>query len=83
MCFGVSFVDYLGYRVSENGLQSLPKKVLAIQEAPAPNNAQEWAFLGLVTYYVNYFINQLSTITYPLNQLLKKGTSWVCNKACC
>ena len=42
-----------------------------------PSNGQQLrAFLGLV-YYYGRFISQLSTITHPLNQLLKKGTRWV------
>ena len=42
-----------------------------------PSNGQELrAFLGLV-YHYGRFISQLSTITHPLNQLLKKGTRWV------
>ena len=80
--FNAPSVDYLGYRISALGLQPLPKKIIAIQEAPAPSNGQELrAFLGLVNYY-GRFISQLSTITHPLNQLLKKGTRWVWSKAC-
>ena len=79
--FNAPSVDYLGYRISALGLQPLPKKIIAIQEAPAPSNGQELrAFLGLVNYY-GCFINQLSTITHPLNQLQKKGTRWVWSKA--
>ena len=80
--FNVPSVDYLGYRISALGLQPLPKKIIAIQEAPAPSNGQELrAFLGLVNYY-GRFISQFSTITHPLNQLLKNGTRWVWSKAC-
>ena len=80
--FNAPSVDYLGYRISALGLQPLPKKIIAIQEAPAPSNGQELrAFLGLVNYY-GRFISQLSTITHPLHQLLKKGTRWVWSKAC-
>ena len=73
-------VDYLGYRISSAGLQPLPDKVMAITEAPTPTNVQELrAFLGLINYY-GKFINQLSTLAYPLNQLLCKGTKWAWNR---
>ena len=82
LLFCVPSVDYLGYWVNQHGLQPLSKKVIAIQEAPAPTNVQEIrAFLGLLNYY-GRFISQLSTITYPLNQLLKKGMKLGCSKEC-
>ena len=60
-------VDYLGYRIDQNGLYPLPNKLAAIQEAPEPRNVQELrAFLGFVNYY-GRFMSHLSTITHPLN----------------
>ena len=34
-------VEYLGHLISEEGLHTAPKKVEAIQAAPAPKNIQE------------------------------------------
>ena len=67
--FMVSAVDYLGYKIDCNGLQPLPSKLAAIQEAPAPRNVQELrAFLGLV-YYYGKFISQFVHCDTPLEQV--------------
>ena len=63
-------VEYLGLHPS-------PAKVRAIQEAPAPTNVTELrAFLGLV----NYYLPNLSTILFPLHQLLCNGAKWSWNQ---
>ena len=75
-------VEYLGYKIDRYGLHALPDKIAAIVDAPHPTNVQELrAFLGLVQYY-GRFIKQLSTITYPLNRLLGKGSPWNWDQAC-
>lgn len=54
----------------------------AILGAPKPRDAKELqALLGLVNYY-GKFIQQLSTLTYPLNKLLCKGVVWNWTKQC-
>ena len=76
-------VDYLGYQlqVDKNSLHPMPEKVAAIVEAPEPRDIKELcAFLGLVNYY-GRFINQLSTLTQPLNALLGKGVRWSWTKS--
>ena len=69
-------VEYLGYKIDANGLQTTPQKVEAIQQAPHPKNVQQLrSFLGLVHYY-GKFIPNLATVTEPLNQLLHKNIKW-------
>jgi len=68
-------VDYLGHLIDASGIQALPGKVKAIQEAPPPQNvAQLRSFLGLLNYY-GKFIPNLATILHPLNDLLKADKS--------
>ena len=75
-------VDYLGYRIDKNGLHAVPEKIRAITEAPPPTNVQELrAFLGLVNYY-GKFLPRLSTLLYPMNRLLCKGSQWAWSAAC-
>ena len=75
-------VQYLGYLIDKNGLHTMPDKIAAIQDAPRPKNVRELrSFLGLVNYY-GRFIQNSSTVTYPLNQLLCDGTPWVWDKGC-
>ena len=73
-------VEYLGYRVDAHGLHVIEKKVQAIRDAPAPENPQQLrSFLGMVTYY-SKFISNYSTITHPLNELLRDGVEWKWSK---
>ena len=69
-------VKYLGYRIDAQGLHAIEKKVELIRNAPAPENQQQlrW-FLGMINYY-SKFISSYSTITHPLNELLKDGVEW-------
>ena len=69
-------VEYLGYRVDMHGLHAIEKKVEAIKNAPAPENKQQLrSFLGMVNYYAK-FVNQYSTVVYPLNELLRHNVKW-------
>ena len=73
-------VDYLGHIINSEGLHTSPKKTKAIQ--PTPHNQQELrSFLGLLHYY-GKFIPNLATVLHPLNELLKKGSSWNWSKDC-
>ena len=69
-------VEYLGYRIDAQGLYTIKKMVEAIRNAPAPENQQQLrSFLGMINYYLK-FISNYSTITHPLNELLKDGVEW-------
>ena len=70
-------VEYLGHRISEDGIQPLQSKVEAIANAPVPKNVQELrSFWGLLKYY-GKFIPNLATILHPLNSLLRTDAEWV------
>ncbi|KAK3931455.1 Retrovirus-related Pol polyprotein from transposon 297 [Frankliniella fusca] len=70
-------VKYLGHIVDKNGVNTLPSKISAIVEAPAPNDVTELrAFLGMVRYY-SRFVPRLSEILETLNKRLGKvACSW-------
>ncbi len=66
-------VEYLGHKVSADGLQPLQSKTDAIVRAPEPQNVQQLrSYLGLLNYY-SKFIPNLATITKPLNHLVNKA----------
>ena len=49
-------------------------------EARALSNVTELrSFLGLVNYY-GHFLPNVSTVLHPLNRLLRKGVSWLCQE---
>ena len=46
-------VEYLGHRISADGVQPTPEKVEAIQKAPVPKDVSQLkSFLGVVNYYI-------------------------------
>ena len=50
--FGAQEVDFLGHRITANGILPLPSKVSAIKNYPIPSTIKELqSFLGLVNYY--------------------------------
>ncbi|CAH8498443.1 unnamed protein product [Dicrocoelium dendriticum] len=78
--FLVPSVQYLGYRLSREGLCPLEEKTKALLEAPAPKNVHELrSFLGVVTQF-SRFIPSAATHLHPLHQLLRKNQSWNWNK---
>ena len=75
--FCVSFLDFLGHRISADGIYMDPKKVSSILEWPAPTNTKELqSFLGLANYY-RRFITGFAKLSHPLNILLRKNTKFI------
>ena len=51
-------VEYLGHRISAEGIYPLPEKVRAVREAPTPKDVSQLRlFLGLVNYYGKFLPN--------------------------
>ena len=74
--FFQKYVEYVGFILSENGIQTNPEKVDAVIAAPEPTNVTELqSFLGAVNYY-GKFINGVSTMASSLYELLKKDVPW-------
>ena len=69
-------VEYLGHKISANGLQPTTEKVQAIVQAPQPTNVTQLkSFLGMINYY-GKFLPNLSTRLAPLYKLLQKQSRW-------
>ncbi|UYV66978.1 K02A2.6-like, partial [Cordylochernes scorpioides] len=74
--FSVKEIKFLGRLITERGVLPDPNKVQAIREFPSPSSISEVRrFLGMVNF-TGKFIPDLSTILYPLNQLLVKRHDW-------
>lgn len=74
--FMLPAVEYLGHRISAEGLQPTDDKVKAIRDAPVPGSvSQSKSFLGLLNY-CGKFVPNLSTALAPLHRLLQKKVAW-------
>ena len=59
-------VDYLGHRVSKDGIQPLEKNVVAIRDFPRPSTLRQLrSFLGMVNFYKKFIPNS-ETMLKPL-----------------
>ena len=75
-----SSMEYLGHVLAVNGVHTTPSKQRAIAEARAPSNVTELrSFFGIGNYY-GHFLPNVSTVLHPLNRLLRKGVSWLCQE---
>ena len=74
--FDMDVVEYLGYKVSAQGLEPLAECIRPLMEAPAPTNVSELkSYCGMLTYY-NRFMPNVSTVLEPLHELLRSGVEW-------
>jgi hypothetical protein len=84
--FGMTKMDFLGHRITQEGLKMDDHKVKAILDWEPPKLVPALrSFLGLASYY-RKFIKDFAKIAAPLTNLLKKSAvtyEWeeACNKA--
>lgn len=80
--FFVKEVKYLGNIISQHGLRPDPDKIKTILDLPAPTDtSQVRSYLGSINYYGKY-INQMSKLRAPLDNLLKNDTKFEWTAAC-
>lgn len=73
-------IEYCGYIIKKHGIQRMKCKVEAITNMKRPCNRDDVrVFLGLINCY-GRFVKNLSDITYPLNQLLRKNFDFIFDK---
>ena len=68
--FGVPEIDFLGHRVSSEGIRPLPTKVHAIEKFPVPTTVKQLEqFIGMMNFY-HVFIPKAADIMKPLYRAL-------------
>ncbi len=73
-------VDFLGFRVSGEGLRPLVSKVASITDWSAPRNrTQLMSFMGLINYYRRFVIGY-AHIAPVLTCMFRKGVRWLWSK---
>ena len=74
--------QYLGFKISENGIQPDLEKVKAIKSVATPSTVKEVrAFIGMTSYY-RRFIANFSNIAEPLVNLTRKYARFVWDDTC-
>ena len=75
-------MEYLGYRVSGDGIIADPAKIKAVQDFPTPTDVRQVrSFLGLASYY-RRFIPNFSVIARPMYALTKKDAVFLWSDSC-
>lgn len=75
-------VNYLGHKISKEGLRKSEARVESILKAPPPKNLTECrALLGMCNFY-HKFLPNASEILRPIYDLLKKDQSFDWNADC-
>lgn len=69
-------VQYLGYKIGQNGISIEEERLNEIKDYPRPKNLKMLrGFLGVLNYYKK-FIPHLSELEVPLIELLRKDVKW-------
>ena len=75
-------VEYLGFVISETGIQPSPRLLVKLEDMKAPTSPKEVKmFLGLVNF-MRTFIPDCAVLQEPLTLLLRKKAPWVWSEAC-
>jgi len=79
---GVSSGKFLGFIITSKGIHLDPDKVKAFQNMHPPKNLKELRGLQGRLAYIRRFIANLSGRCQPFTRFMKKGVSFVWDKAC-
>ncbi|UYV71889.1 K02A2.6-like, partial [Cordylochernes scorpioides] len=75
-------ICFLGHIINEDGVRPDSKKLEALERCKKPfNKTSLKSFLGMLSFYSKYIPN-MSTLTGPLYQLLKKDNRWKLSSQC-
>ena len=77
--FNVNSIKFLGHIVTSEGIKVDPEKVEAIVKFPQPQNVADLRRLLGIANHVGKFSPNLTDITKPLRDLLKKENAWTWN----
>ena len=81
--FGVSSGKFLGFMVSQKGIEANPDKIQAILDMEPPNNIKEVQSLTGRVAALNRFVSKATDKCLPFFEILRKAFEWTdqCQKA--
>jgi hypothetical protein len=74
--FGVSSGKFLGYMVSNRGIEANPEKIQAVLDMQSPNNTKQLQQLTWRILALNRFISQSIDKCLPFFKILRKAFEW-------
>ncbi|XP_075649645.1 putative mitochondrial protein AtMg00860 [Castanea sativa] len=74
--FGVTVGKFLGFMVSQRGIEVNPDKIQAIMEMAPPRNVKEVQSLNVKVAALNRFISRATNKCLPFFRTLKKSFEW-------
>ena len=81
--FGVSSGKFLGFMVSQKGIEANPDKIQAILDMEPPKNIKEVQSLIVRVAALNRFVSKVTDKCLPFFKILRKALEWTeqCQKA--
>ena len=81
--FGVSSGKFLGFMVSQRGIEANPDKIQAILDKELPKNIKEVQSLTRRVAALNRFVSKATDKCLPFFKVLRKAFEWTdeCRKA--
>ena len=75
--FGVSSRKFLGFMVSQRGIEANPDKIQAILDMEPPKNIKEVQSLTGRVAALNRFVSKATDKCLPFFKILKKAFEWI------
>ena len=75
--FGVTVGKFLGFMVSQRGIEANPDKIWAIMEMTPPRNMKEVQSLNGKVATLNRFVSRATNKCLPFFRTLKKSFEWI------
>ena len=80
--FAKSELDYLGFKITREGIMPLPDKVEAIKNIAVPTTKKQLrSFIGLINYYRDMWKHRSDILT-PLSAMTSKQAKWNWDTKC-
>ena len=80
--FGVRVGKFLGYLITNRGIEVNPDQIEAAQHLKSPGNSKEMQVLTGMLAALNWFISKFTDCCRPFYQLLKKWKGFKWNEEC-
>ena len=75
--FGLTTGKFLGFMVSQRGIEAIPDKIWAIMEITPPRNVKEVQSLNEKIVALNRFVTRATDKCLPFFYTLKRSFEWI------